>query len=176
MRTYIALLRGINVGGKNKLPMKSLVALLEELGCQQVRTYIQSGNAVFSHETTNSTELANRISAAIKESHGFEPRVLLLEKEALEKIIAQNPFPAAESEPKTLHVYFLESVPLQPDLEGLESVKLDSERFALKANAFYLHAPDGLGRSKLAAKAEKLIGVAATARNWRTVSKLADML
>lgn len=101
---------------------------------------------------------------------------MLLEKEELERAIAQNPFPEAESEPKTLHLYFLASVPTTPNSEKMGALQADSERFELKESVFYLHAPDGIGRSKLAAKAEQLLGVAATARNWRTVSKLAGML
>ena len=172
MKTYIALFRGINVGGRNVLPMKELVALLENLDLQNVKTYIQSGNVVFQSEEKNASQLANKISAVIKKSHGFEPRVLLLEIEEMEQAIASNPFPEAESEPKTLHVNFLTSVPEAPDLKALETLRKENERFALKRDVFYLHAPDGVGRSKLAAKAERLLGVSMTGRNWRTVSKI----
>jgi uncharacterized protein (DUF1697 family) len=86
-----------------------------------------------------------------------------------------NPFPEAESEPKTLHVYFLASSPECPDLDALEGIKGERERFVLKDEIFYLHAPDRVGRSKLAANAEKLLGVPATARNWRTVRKVMAM-
>ena len=175
MKTYIALLRGINVGGKSILPMKELVSLLEDLGAQNVKTYIQSGNAVFQSEETNASLLSSEISAAIKKRHGLEPRVLLLESGEMEKVIESNPFREAESEPKTLHVFFLASVPKDPDLDALESFKSDDERFALTGGALYLHAPDGIGRSKLAANAEKLLGVPVTARNWRTVCKVMAM-
>ena len=175
MKTYIALLRGINIGGKCILPMKDLVTLLEDIGAQNVKTYIQSGNAVFQSEETNASLLSNEISAAIKKRHGLEPRVLLLGSEEVEKVIESNPFREAESEPKTLHVYFLASVPTNPDLDALESIRSDDERFALKDGALYLHAPDGIGRSKLAANAEKLLGVPVTARNWRTVCETLTM-
>ena len=175
MKTYIALFRGINVGGNNILPMKELVVVLENLGADSVKTYIQSGNAVFQHESENVSGLSSRISAAIKESHGFEPRVLLLDLVEMEKAMASNPFPAAESEPKTLHLYFLASAPQNPDLKMLDSLKKADEQFKLIDNVFYLHAPDGIGRSKLAERAEKALGVAATARNWRTVSKIMAM-
>jgi uncharacterized protein (DUF1697 family) len=176
MKTYIALFRGINVGGTNVLPMKDLVALLENIGSQNVRTYIQSGNAVFQNEEENASLLSNKIRAAIKQSHGFEPQVLLLTPEEIERAIESNPFPEAESEPKTLHAYFLASMPKDPDLGALERIKSDRERFALKDKVFYLHAPDGIGRSKLAANTEKLLGVAVTGRNWRTVCKVMTML
>jgi uncharacterized protein (DUF1697 family) len=175
MKTYIAFFRGINVGGNNVLPMKELVTLLENLGSQNVKTYIQSGNAVFQNEEEDASLLSNRIRAAIKKSHGFEPQVLMLEPEEIERAVGSNPFPEAESEPKTLHVHFLASMPKNPDLEALERIKGDRERFVLEDGVFYLHAPDGIGRSKLAAKIEKLLGVATTGRNWRTVCKIMAM-
>ena len=95
-----------------------------------------------------------------------------MELEEIEKAVGSNPFPEAESDPKTLHLHFLASMPKDPDLEALESIKSDRERFVLKDSVFYLHAPDGIGRSKLAANAEKLLGVALTGRNWRTVCKV----
>jgi uncharacterized protein (DUF1697 family) len=175
MKTYIALFRGINVGGNNILPMQELVAQLENIGLQNVRTYIQSGNVIFQSEEKNASLLSNKIRAAIKKSHGFEPQVLLLELEEMEKAVGSNPFPEAESEPKTLHLLFLASVPKNPDYDALESIKTDRERFVLKDGVFYLHASDGIGRSKLAANAEKLLGVWVTGRNWRTVCKIMTM-
>jgi len=172
MKTYVALFRGINVGGTNVLPMKDLVTLLENIGSQNVKTYIQSGNAVFQSEEENASLLSNKIRAAIKKSHGFEPQLLLLTPKEIERAIESNPFPEAESEPKTLHAYFLASMPENPDLGALDNIKSDRERFALKDRVFYLHAPDGIGRSKLAANAEKLLGISMTARNWRTVCKV----
>ena len=175
MKTYIALFRGINVGGNNILPMKALAALLENLGADSVKTYIQSGNVVFQHPSENASELSSRISAAIKESHGFEPRVWLLDLAEMEKAVISNPFPEAEAEPKTLHLYFLASAPENPDLTMLDSLKKANEQFKLIDDVFYLYTPDGIGRSKLAERAEKALGVAATARNWRTVSKVMAM-
>jgi uncharacterized protein (DUF1697 family) len=175
MKTYIALFRGINVGGKNILPMNELVTVLENMGARNVKTYIQSGNAVFHSEETNASVLANKISAAIKKSYGFEPQVLLLELAEMERAVESNPFPQAQSEPKALHLYFLTAMPENPDFDTLESIKSNGERFALRDGVFYLHAPDGIGRSKLAARAEKLLGVSVTARNWRTVCKIMEM-
>ena len=172
MKTYIALFRGINIGGNNILPMKELVAILESIGAQNVKTYIQSGNAIFQSKETNASLVSNTISAAIKKSRDFEPQVLLLELEEMGKVVRSNPFPEAESELKTLHVHFLASVPKNPNFDALESIKSDRERFVLKDCIFYLHAPNGIGRSKLAANAEKLLGVPVTARNWRTVCKV----
>jgi uncharacterized protein (DUF1697 family) len=175
METIITLLRGINVGGNNRLPMRDLVEILEEMGLQNVQTYIQSGNVVFQTDHTNLPELAHEMSAAIEESHGFRPKLMLLRLPELETAVANNPFPEAQHDHKTLHFYFLESVPPVPDLSLLTTLKTEREQFELTDKVFYLHAPDGIGRSKLAAKVEKVMGVATTARNWRTVSKLLEM-
>jgi uncharacterized protein (DUF1697 family) len=175
MKTYIALFRGINVGGKNVLPMKELAALLEDLGAQGAQTYIQSGNAVFRSKEGDAARLSSRISAEIKKRRGFEPHVLLLERADLERAVQANPFPEAEADPAALHVGFLAAIPERPDLGKLEGLKKDRERFHLAGQVFYLHAPEGVGRSKLAASAEKLLGVPMTDRNWRTVCKLWEM-
>ncbi|MCB9077592.1 MAG: DUF1697 domain-containing protein [Anaerolineaceae bacterium] len=176
MKTYIALFRGINVGGNNLLPMKELRTLLEKLDAKNVKTYIQSGNAVFQHATEDTDQLAERISAAIKESHGFAPRVLLLDVATVEKAVASNPFPAADTEPKTLHLYFLTSPAQDPNLAMIDELKKDNEQYKLTDNVFYLYAPDGIGRSKLAERVERALGVAATARNWRTIGKIMEMV
>ena len=175
MKTYIALFRGINVGGKNTLPMRELVAVLEDLGARNVKTYIQSGNAVFVSLGKEASQLSNAISREIKKRRGFEPNVLLLELEDIERAIRKNPFPEAATDSKALHAGFLASTPEKPDLGTLESLKSDSERFHLIDRVFYLHAPEGIGRSKLAANAEKLLGVPMTDRNWRTVCKIREM-
>ena len=156
--------------------MKELVSILETLGCQNIKTYIQSGNVVLQREENDTARLAGKISAEVKKSRGFEPYVLLLESKEMEKAFAGNPFPEAESEPNTLHLGFLASTPTKPDLKKLESLKKDSERYLLKGTIFYLHAPEGIGRSKLAASSEKLLGVPMTDRNWRTVCKIRDMV
>lgn len=175
MKTYILLLRGVNVGGNNTLSMKDLVSLLEKLGFQDVGTYIQSGNAVFRHEAGSTSALANSICSEINQEFGLTPFVLVLEASEMERALKSNPFPEAESEPKTLHLYFLSKAPANPDIDRLEKARLGEERFALKGKVFYLHAPDGVRKSKLAAQAERALGVSATARNWRTVSKLMEL-
>ncbi|MBL0174151.1 MAG: DUF1697 domain-containing protein [Ignavibacteria bacterium] len=175
MTTCIALLRGINVGGKHSLPMKTLAAILEDLGAKSVRTYIQSGNAVFHFAEKNTSKLAKLLAEEIHKRQGFEPAVLILTREALVKAMAANPFPEAEADATGLHLGFLASVPKSPNLEKLESLRGASERFQLLGSVFYLHAPDGVGRSKLAAASEKLLGVPMTDRNWRTVYALRDM-
>ena len=172
---YIALFRGINVGGNRSLPMRELAELLAGLGLREIQTYIQSGNVIFEADESDTAQLARRISQAVEHSRGFAPEVLLLETADLEKAVASNPYPQAEPYPKTLHVFFLAGDPPDPNLKKLESIQLDSEHFALKGRFFYLHAPDGVGRSKLAAGVEKALGVPATGRNWQTVRRVLEM-
>ena len=141
MKTYIGLFRGINVGKTRSLPMKELTQMLEGLGCINVKTYIQSGNVVFQYQGEEKS-LADRISSEVKKKRGFEPQILLLTADGIQKVMKANPFLEAESEPSTLHLGFLASVPANPDLKKIESLKTESERFMLKGCVFYLHAPD----------------------------------
>ncbi len=186
MHTYIALLRGINVGGRHKLPMRDLVTLLEGLGLKNVKTYIQSGNIVFQSERTDRPALAREISAAIEANHGFAPHTILLSRAELRAAMTINPYPEAEQEPKTLHLFFLDDVgdaggiavagiAADGALDVLRAVKAASERFQLIDSVLYLHAPEGIGRSKLAAKLSSGWNVPVTARNSRTVTKIMEM-
>lgn len=176
MNTCIALFRGINVGGNNLLPMKELVAILEGLGMRKVKTYIQSGNAVFQTTEKDLSQLSGKITTEIRDRHGFEPYLLILGPEDLKRAIEENPFPEAETDPGNLHLCFLAARPDHPDLEKLSRLKKESERFQLTDRVFYLHAPEGVGRSKLAASVGKLLGVPSTDRNWSTVCKIMDMV
>jgi uncharacterized protein (DUF1697 family) len=172
LNTYIALLRGINVGGNNKLPMRDLVTLLEGLGLQHVKTYIQSGNVVFQSEQTDTVELSQAITDAIRQHHGFAPYVLILDLNAYQATMTANPFPEGEAEPKSLHLFFMDARPQNLDVAALDRVKLPNERYQLIDQVFYLHAPDGIGRSKLAETIGKGWSVNITARNWRTVREV----
>jgi uncharacterized protein (DUF1697 family) len=174
MKTYIVLFRGINVGGYHMLPMKELKSVLEQNGCEGVQTYIQSGNVIL-NSSLSDVQLAKRLSTAVSKSHGFEPRVMVLTRTELERAAAANPFPAADGNPKSVHLFFLDGVPKKPDLKSLEALKINNEEFALKGKVFYLHTPDGFGPSKLATRIEKHLGVQGTARNWRTVTTLLGM-
>ncbi|MCH8929566.1 MAG: DUF1697 domain-containing protein, partial [Proteobacteria bacterium] len=147
-------LRGINVGGKNLLKMKELVVLLNEACCSEVKTYLQSGNAVFKSAESSARAMETRIEKALKEGPGIDARVLVLGREELGRAIASNPFPQAQSDPKTLHLFFLSEPPHSPDSKSLNTYKADSESFVLAGRVFYLHAPEGIGRSRLAARVE----------------------
>lgn len=180
MSTWIALLRGINVGGANRLPMAELRAQLSGLGFEDVETYIASGNVVFGVDGDLDADLAEtlagRIATTIETHHGFRPRVLVLPAARLREAMQANPFPEAEAEPKTLHLYFLATQPTDVDPAAFESVAAPSEHWELGDHVLYLHTPDGLGRSKLAARLESLLGVPATARNWRTVTRVGEIV
>jgi len=175
MSIWIALLRGINVGGKNILKMDDLKQTLEKLNLQNVQTYIQSGNVVFSSKRKAAARLEDEIANAIKKKHGFRPQLFVLNVDRLRKAMQANPFPAAEADPKSLHLFFLCTTAKSPDKDAIRKAKLSTEKYELTSDVFYLYAPDGTGRSKLAANVEKYLGVPTTARNWRTVLKLTEM-
>lgn len=176
--TYAALLRGINVGGNKKLPMADLRPLLEGLGLDGVRTYLQSGQAVFTSGHGDEESLAADIARAIEKRFGFTVDVVVRDHAYLAEIVADCPFPAAELEGRQLHVTYY-SVPLADDrFAGLDQAAFLPEEFRLGDRALYLYAPDGLGRSKLAAELSRPRlnkGVVATTRNWNTVVKLVEM-
>lgn len=175
LNTFVALLRGINVGGKNLLGMKELVTVFENLGYCQVQTYIQSGNVVFQAAATGTRELSRRIATAVCQDREFAPQVIVLTIHELRKAIAANPFPEGAGDPKSLHLGFLESPPANPDEKRLLSLQSGSERFKLAGKVFYLHAPEGIGRSRLAANLEKALGVVVTGRNWRSVNAIISL-
>ena len=163
--------------GTNKLPMKDLAQLLRGLKFRDVRTYIQSGNAVFASAGAADTagSLAARIGAAVERQFNFRPYVVLLPARAVAQAVAKNPFPEGEAVPTSLHLWFLEERPAAAGPAALEACRAASERFALRGKVLYLHAPEGFGTSKLAARAEKALGTRGTARNWRTVTTLLAM-
>ncbi len=181
-QTWVALLRGVNVGGRNKLPMKDLAGELEALGFTSVRTYIQSGNVLFDApaprpgraSANTAAAISSSIAASIQHKFGFKPGVMVLRIEDLIAAAAANPFREVEKEPdgKSLHLFFLSAQPEKLDRAALEAVKLPSERWGVAGAVFYLHTPEGFGNSKLAARAERYLGVPATARNWRTICEL----
>ncbi len=161
------------MGGNNILPMKDLRALLDGIGFTDVQTYIQSGNCVFRSENGNADNLSSQISAAIEQQFGFKPPTLVIGRAELAAAITANPFP--EGDPKTVQFFFLFEPASNADLAALEALKVPSERFKLTDRIFYLHAPYGVGRSKLVEKVGKHIPVEMTGRNLRTAQKLLDM-
>jgi uncharacterized protein (DUF1697 family) len=175
MPQWICLIRGINVGGKNILPMKQLQQMLLSMGISDVATYIQSGNVVFNAKARSANSLADAIADAIQANHKFRPGIHIVKPQDLRTIIDENPFAEKANLEKSLHCFFLANKATTPDMAAIKALKSSSEQFHLSDRAFYLFAPDGIGRSKLAAKVEKLLGVPTTARNWNTVMKLKQM-
>jgi uncharacterized protein (DUF1697 family) len=174
--SWLALLRGINVVGKNKVPMKPLASALETAGFRAVRTYIQSGNVVFRSSSGDRRALAKRIERLVAQHFGCTPAVLVVSKGELAAAVAANPFPDAQQNHKLLHLYFLASRPKSPDIASLARVDAGREAFELKGGVFYLWTPDGFADSVLRSKVERCLGVAATARNWRTANELLKLL
>ena len=169
MKKYIVLLRGVNVGGRNLLPMKILKSCLENSGFEEVSTYIQSGNIVLKASKKPELELKELIQSEF----GFTPEVLALSEKEFNSAVANNPYPNHEG--KTVHFYFCKKTP-KIDSARLKKLSADSESSQCVAKVFYIHAPDGIGRSKLVASIESVLGVSATGRNLNTVNKLMIMV
>jgi len=175
MKTWIILIRGINVGGNNLIPMKALKLRLTEAGFSGVRTYIQSGNVAFESEITKTGQICADVQACVETHFGFAPKIMALSATKFAKIIKDNPFPNAVDEPKNLHISFLARPAKNADMEKIESLKAENERIVLTNYAAYAHLPNGVWKSKLAANLEKCLGVPATARNWRSAGKILEL-
>jgi uncharacterized protein (DUF1697 family) len=181
MTTYAALLRGVNVG-KNKLAMSDLRDLLTSLGCQDVRTYLQSGNAVLAINPAVSdataadpTTLAQAIEQGLTKI-GVSSRVLLRTGDELARVLADNPFLDRETDPTKLHVTFLADVPAADRVEKLQVPAGETASLHLQDKEVYLHCPDGYGRTKLTNSfVESRLATVATTRNWRTVLALTEL-
>ena len=170
MESWLLLLRAINVGGKNKLPMTDLKAAIIEAGGSDPQTYIQSGNAVF-HGTVEPDALGQAISSRA----GFTPDFMMFSAEDFHERCASNPFTAIE-DGKTVHAWLMTRTPDDDAQARLEALSGATETVKLIGRTAWLHAPDGIGRSRLARDMEKGLGVSATARNRKTLDALAPML
>ena len=177
MKTWIALLRGVNVGGKHIVPMKALTSELEALGLTDIKTYIQSGNIVFHDSKRTAAALALEIGTTIQARFGFEPHVAVISDKDFASAVTGNPFHESmtDENAKTLHLFFLDRTPLDLDQNRLEAIRRPSERWQLNGRVFYLFTPEGFGDSKLATQVERILGVPTTARNWRTVCAVLDI-
>jgi uncharacterized protein (DUF1697 family) len=174
-KTWIALLRGINVVGRRQLLMEDLAAIFRRAGFTAVRTYIQSGNVVFESAHGGARALAAEIGALTAKRAGFEPQVMVLSRRELAAAVRGNPFPEADRDHKSLHLFFLSARPRHPDLDSLTQLKRGREGFALEGKVFYLFTPHGFPQCELHDKVERFLGVHASARNWRTANALLSM-
>ncbi len=186
MATHVALLRGINVGGRNKVPMADLREVVTSLGHAGVTTYIQSGNVLFSTPSTSIAELASALESAVADRFGIWASVVVVSRDELAQVLRDNPYPG-EPNPKLVHVVFLGDVPPQDLLdriraaESAAAAKGSHDTITAIGRALFLHTPDGYGNSELAQSLFRIIsgpakqkqgGLAATARNWATATKL----
>jgi uncharacterized protein (DUF1697 family) len=177
MTAHVAMLRGINVGGKNKLPMDELVQIFEAAGCRNVRTYIQSGNVVFEASRTLARKVPAAVQAGIASRRGYDIPVVLRTSAEMRRVVEANPFPAAESEPRLLHVVFLAAKPTAERVRKLDPGRSAPDEFELCGREIYLHCPGGMARTKFTnAYFDSRLATVSTARNWATVLKLAAML
>ena len=175
-KTFVALLRGVNLAGRNKVSMPELRSALESLGLEDVVTYIQSGNVVFRNRGGRTPQLAGRIERQIAEAFGIEVVVILRTPAELAKIARGNPFLRSGADPSKLHVLFLSGKPTTKAVEQLDPKRSPPDEFKLAGREIYLHMPNGFGRSKLTVDYfERRLGVDASARNWRTLTKLLDL-
>lgn len=169
VQRYIVLLRGVNVGGKNLLPMKPLVALLEQNGFEQVSYYIQSGNLVLNSET----EPQAAIKTIIDKNYGFIPSIFVLTTSYFTSALKNNPY--KDFEGKFVHFYFCDSK-ITINVEKIDRWISPTEEYHVDNNVFYLHAPEGIGRSKLVLNIESCLGQSGTGRNLNTVNKIASLV
>jgi uncharacterized protein (DUF1697 family) len=180
--THVALLRGINVGGRNRVAMAALRGVVEGLGHTEVATYIQSGNVVFTGEDTDTGALERALERAIGEQLGVRPRVVVLTCAELARVVADNPFPD-EDNPRNLHAVFRNVPPDPGELAAVAAAERRArerggrDRARVVGTTLYLHTPDGFGRSELATELTRAGGDRkdGTARNWATVRKLLAM-
>ncbi len=177
MPVYIALLRGINVSGYKPVKMERLRAALADVGCQNIATYIQSGNVVFTAPQGPLPPLTRKIEAKILSEFGFAVPVFLTTAAALAAVIQQNPLlPDPAVDPGKLHVTFLSGAPPADATDRLQPLAAPAEQLSIVGSVIYLYCPAGYGQTKLAnGTIEKKLGVGATTRNWQTVNTLLTM-
>lgn len=175
MYKYISLLRGINVGGHRKILMADLKQMLQNLGAKNPVTYIQSGNVVFEHESSDSTKVSQLIHRNIKSRYGFDVPVVSFTSKYLLNCIENNPFTKTH-ELEQLHLTFLSSIPTAENLEYLKNFKSDADDFLIADQVVYIACKRKYSDSKLGNPfIEKKLKVSATTRNWKTVLKLAEL-
>jgi uncharacterized protein (DUF1697 family) len=175
--TWVALLRGINVGGHKKVLMADLRALCTSLGFGSVATYIQSGNVVFRAREADSTRVASKLQKGIAATFGFDVDVVVRDVAGLEAAVDGNPFLAEGVEDTSkLHFTFLAEVPAKAARAEFGSYRMGVDELRLVGREAYLHCPQGLGKTKFTPTfIERRLGTAATTRNWRTVTTLLEM-
>lgn len=176
MTRYVVLLRAVNVGGNNKVPMAWLRDAATDAGFTDIATYVQSGNLVVS-STDSAAAVGSTVAKLIKDEHGLDIDVIVRDRKQLAEAIKANPFTDEVGEPTKVHINFLSAAPAKAKVAVLDPEEFAPERWVINGAQMYLYFPDGAGRSKLATVPwNKRLDVVGTARNWRTVLTLLDML
>jgi uncharacterized protein (DUF1697 family) len=175
--TFVALLRGINVGGHKIVKMDALRKAFDGLGCADVATYVQSGNVVFKSSAKTSEDLANKIQAMLLRKFGMSVPVIVRTGEEIGEVAENNPFLKESGiDPDKLHVTFLSHRPRKAAAKGLDAISAGADQFRCCGQEIYLYCPNGFAGTKLSINAfEKVLSVGATTRNWNTVNKLYEM-
>ena len=172
----IALLRGINVGGKNRLPMKELVAMFVDAGCDDVRTYIQSGNVLYRRKPTGYEDIPSLISASILDRFGHRIPIITRTRQEFSAVVRANPFAGSDADADKLHVVFLPETPEAASVEALDPDRSPGDKFAVLGREVYLYCPNGFARTKLTnSYFDSRLSTTTTTRNWRTVLKLLEL-
>ncbi len=176
MTRYVALLQGINVGKHKRIAMDDLKAIVEGVGASDVRTHLNSGNVVFTAEGRDNSALSSEIAEAITGATGLDVPVVIRSASEMRAIVEDNPFPEAAADHKTLHVTFLGGVPDSDRVAALAEVERGEDDYRVVADTIYLFYPNYLtGAVFMQTGLDKALGVVATSRNWRTVTRLAEL-
>jgi uncharacterized protein (DUF1697 family) len=174
---HVALLRGINLGGKNRLPMAGLVALFESVGCTGVRTYIQSGNVAFEASAALAKALPAKVAAGIEREFGIMVPVQLRSAAELRAALRVHALQDRGTPESALHVMFLRDRPKASKVKLLDPDRSPGDRFAVRGREVYLLCPNGIARTKLTnAWFDAALGTVSTTRNWRTAQALLSMI
>jgi uncharacterized protein (DUF1697 family) len=170
---YVALLRGINVGGKTKVAMAALRDVCVSVGCEDVVTYIQSGNVVLKSKLA-ADKLRSSLEATIAAEFGFSPAVMIRTAKEMAAVVDRNPYRDADE--KSIHVGFLHAAPDASTKKCLAAIDCAPEEVKVIGRDLYLHLPNGMGRAALPVQLERCLRpTPVTVRNWRTVTKLVDL-
>jgi uncharacterized protein (DUF1697 family) len=176
VQTHIALLRGVNVGGNHKLPMKNLARIFEESGAENAKTFIQSGNVIFDSESENAKYIALQVRQKITAQFGFDTPVLIRTSEQMQSVCDGNPYIGEGLPESKLYVMFLADIPSKDQLALLDSSKFLPDSFTVAGQEIYLSLPVGAATTKLTnATFDRTLGTVSTSRNWRTVCSLAEL-
>ncbi len=176
MDVWVALMRGVNVGGRNLIGMEHLAGIFRDCGCRDVKTYIQSGNVLFRSSPAVAPRIAEKVTEAIASRSGLTVPVLLRTPSDLDRIARRNPYVATGIDPKFLHVAFLMRPASKAAIASLDPDRSPPDEFVVRGGEIYLRCPNGIGKSKLTTQYfDSKLGTASTVRNWNTVLKLGDL-